>query len=163
MVAILPLSQDSKQPIVHQLLSELNNLHCLMLSEKPELKRGMCLPRHEQGLSKLDFVSASHTGRMATLLGLSEQVLYLSLPTQTALKASVDSIAEKLGDMMLTKQDALIIDIFSSSCLIGSDEMGMLVAPFQSELGNYHMPGCLEIAPEEVLQRCLSWRLRGGP
>ena len=96
MVAILPLSQDSKQQIVHQLLSELNNLHCLMLSEKPELKRGVCLPRRKHGLSKLVFVSASHTGRMATLLGLSEQVLYLSLPTQTTLKASGDSIGRKI-------------------------------------------------------------------
>ena len=51
---------------------------------------------------------------MATLLGLGEQVLYLSLPTQTALKASVDNIAEKLSDMSLTKHDALILDTFSS-------------------------------------------------
>ena len=36
---------------------------------------------------------------MATLLGLGKQILYLSLPTQTMLKASVDSIAKKLGDM----------------------------------------------------------------
>ena len=105
---------------------------------------------------------------MATLLGLSEQVLFLPLPTQTMLKASVDSIAEKLGDMMLTKQDALVVDIFSSSCLMGSDEMGMPVAPFQSELGKYLIPGCLEIAPEGVLKRRFSavdqsWRPRGTP
>ena len=69
-VAILPLSQESEEQIVHQLLSELNNLHCLTLSEKPELKRCVCLPTPEHGLSKLVFVGASHTGRMATLLGL---------------------------------------------------------------------------------------------
>ena len=155
-VAILPLSQESEEQIVHQLLSELNRLHCLTLSEKPELKRGMCLPTREHGLSKLVFVGASHTGRMATLLGLGEQVLYLSLPTQTALKASVDNIAEKLSDMSLTKHDALILDIFSSSCLMGSDEMGMPVAPFQSEPGKYHIPGCLEIAPEGVLKKRFS-------
>ena len=93
---------------------------------------------------------------MATLLGLGEQVLYFSLPTQMALKASVDSIARKLDDMMLTKRDALIVDIFSSSCLMGSDETGMPVAPFQSEPGKYHIPGCLEIAPEGVLKRRFS-------
>ena len=65
----------------------------------------------------------------------------------------MDSIAKKLGDMVLTRQDALIVDIFSSSCLMGSDKMGMPVAPFQSEPGKYHIPGCLEIAPEGILKR----------
>ena len=60
-VAVLPLSQDSEQQIVHQLLSELNNLHC---HEKPELKRGVCLPLREHGLSRLVFVGESHTGRI---------------------------------------------------------------------------------------------------
>lgn len=74
----------------------------------------MCLPTREQGLSRLVFIGASHTGRMAALLGLGEQVLYLSLPIQTELKASVDNMAEKLSDMPLTNHDALILDTFSS-------------------------------------------------
>ena len=48
------------------------------------------------------------------MLGLGEQVLHLSLPIQTELKASVDNMAEKLSDMSLTKHDALILDTFSS-------------------------------------------------
>ena len=59
---IKPMSQVSEQLIVHQLLSELNALHCMKLSEKPELK-----------LSRLIFVGASHAGKMATLLGSSDQ------------------------------------------------------------------------------------------
>ena len=53
--------------------------------------------------------------------------------------------------MQLTKQDALIIDIFSSSILMGSGEMGM--PAFQSEPGRYHISGCLEIAPEGFLKK----------
>ena len=87
--ALLPLSQESEQLIVHQLISELNTLHCLNLSEKPELKSGVCFPACEHGLSRLVFGGASHTGKMATLLGLSDQVLYLPLPAQTAPKSSV--------------------------------------------------------------------------
>ena len=71
-------------------------------------------PVQKQGLSGLVFIGASHTGRMAALLGLGEQVLYLSLPIQTELKASVDNMAEKLSDMPLTNHDALILDTFSS-------------------------------------------------
>ena len=48
------------------------------------------------------------------MLGLGEQVLHLSLPIQTELKASVDNMAKKLSDMSLTKHDALILDTFSS-------------------------------------------------
>ena len=137
------MSQVSEQLIVHQLLSELNALHCMKLSEKPELKRGVCLPTPENGLSRLIFVGASHAGKMATLLGSSDQVLYLSLPTQTAPKASVDGIVNKLKSLTLTKQDAIIVDIFSSSVLMGSDEMGMPVPAFQTEPGRFLISGCL--------------------
>ena len=136
------MSQVSEQLIVHQLLSELNALHCMKLSEKPELK-----------LSRLIFVGASHAGKMATLLGSSDQVLYLSLPAQTAPKAILDAIVNKLKSLTLSKQDAIIVDIFSSTVLMGSDEMGMPVPAFQTEPGRYHISGCLEIAPEGVLKK----------
>ena len=83
---ILPLSQEREQTIVCQLITELKSLHCLKLSEKPDLKRGMCLPTLEHGLRKLVLLGASHASKMATLLGLDDQVSYLSLPAQTAPK-----------------------------------------------------------------------------
>ena len=147
------MSQVSEQLIVHQLLSELNALHCMKLSEKPELKRGVCLPTPENGLSRLIFVGASHAGKMATLLGSSDQVLYLSLPAQTTPKAILDAIVDKLKSLTLSKQDAIIVNIFSSTVLMGSDEMGMPVPAFQMEPGRYHITGCLEIAPEGVLKK----------
>ena len=55
--------------------------------------------------------------------------------------------------MSLSKQDAVIVDIFSSTALMGSDEMGMPVPAFQTEPGRYHITGCLEIAPEGVLKK----------
>ena len=85
--------------------------------------------------------------------GSSDQVIYLSLPTQTAPKATVDGIVDKLHSMSLSKQDAIIVDIFSSTALMGSDEMGMPVPAFQTEPGRYHITGCLEIAPEGVLKK----------
>ena len=133
----------------------LNSLLCLNLCEKPELKCSVGFQTHEHGLSRLVFVGASHAGKMATLLGLIDQVVYLSLPAQTAPKPSVESIAEKLLNMQLTKQEALIVVIFSSSILMGSDKMGMPVPAFQLEPGRYHISGCLEIAPEGFLKKCL--------
>ena len=121
----------------------LNSLLCLNLCEKPELKCSVGFQTHEHGLSRLVFVGASHAGKMATLLGLIDQVVYLSLPAQTAPKPSVEGIAEKLLNMQLTKQEALIVVIFSSSILMGSDKMGMPVPAFQLEPGRYHISGCL--------------------
>ena len=39
---------------------------------------------------------------------------------------------------------------------MGLDETGMPVAAVQSEPGKYHIPGCLEIAPERVLKKRFS-------
>ena len=39
---------------------------------------------------------------------------------------------------------------------MGSDEMGMPVPAFQTEPGQYHISGCLEIAPEGVLKKHFS-------
>ena len=72
----------------------------------PDLERRVCLPTRGHGLSRLVLVGVSHTAKMAAVLGPSEQVAYLPLPTQTAPKASVDSIVKKLLSMKLTKQDA---------------------------------------------------------
>ena len=72
----------------------------------PDLERSVCLPTRGHGLSRLVLVGMSHTAKMAAVLGPSEQVAYLPLPTQTAPKASVDSIVKKLLSMKLTKQDA---------------------------------------------------------
>ena len=47
--AILPLSQESKQQIVHKLM--LNSLLCLNLCEKPELCLCRCAPRWQNGNS----------------------------------------------------------------------------------------------------------------
>ena len=129
---ILPLSKESEQTIACQLIADadLNSLHCLKLSDKPDLKCAMCLPTREHGLRKLVLVVVSHSSKMATPLGLDDQVSYLSLPAQTAQKACVDNIVAKLLELELTNKDVLILDIFSSTVLMGSDEMGMPVPAF---------------------------------
>ena len=65
----------------------------------------------------------------------------------------MDGIVNKLKSLTLSKQDAIIVDIFSSTVLMGSEEMGMPVPAFQTEPGRYHITGCLKIAPEVVLKK----------
>ena len=80
---------------------------------------------------------------MATLLGLDDQVVYLSLPAQTAPKACVDNIVAKLLELELTNKDVLFLDIFSSTVLMGVGRDGDAVPAFQTEPGRYHISGCL--------------------
>ena len=105
-------ASTAEQLIVHQLVSELNALHCMKLSEKPELKCGVCLPTREHGLSRLILVGPSHVGKLANLLGPSDQVLYLALLAQTLSKASVDGIAEKLSSLNLPNRTLLSLTSF---------------------------------------------------
>ena len=78
----------------------------------------MCLPTCEHGLRKLVLVGASHTSKMATLLGLDDQVSYLSLPSQTAPKACVDNIVAKLLELELTNKDPLVMSNLSDSLTV---------------------------------------------
>ena len=66
---------------------------------------------------------------------------------------SVATVTLKVAELGLGKKDILIIDIFSSAVYMGSDEMGMPVAAFQSEPGKYHISGHLEAAPYAMLKR----------
>ena len=132
-------SADSKKIVIHKLVSELNSLHCLGLGEKPNLARGVCLPTREHGSSRLVLFGASHTAKIAALIRPSELVTYLPLPAQTLPPGSVAAVNLKVAELGLGKKDILIIDIFSSAVYMGSDEMGMPVAAFQSEPVKYYI------------------------
>ena len=103
--------------------------------------------------SRLVLIGASHTAKIAALIRPSEQVTYLPLPAQTMPPGRVAAVTLKVAELGLGRKDILIIDIFSSAVYMGSDEMGMPVAAFQSEPWKYHISGYLETAPYAMLKR----------
>ena len=92
----------------------------------------VCFPTRELGSSRLVLVGASNTAKIAALIRPSEQVTYLPLPAQTLPAGSVADVALKVVELAQGKKYIIIIDIFSSAVYMGSDEMGMPVAAFQS-------------------------------
>ena len=106
----------------------------------------VCFPTRELGSSRLVLVGASNTAKIAALIRPSEQVTYLPLPAQTLPAGSVADVALKVVELAQGKKYIIIIDIFSSAVHMGSDEMGMPVAAFQSEPGKFHISVYLDTA-----------------
>jgi hypothetical protein len=48
--------------------------------------------------------------------------------------------------------DIIVVDVFSNSCIKGSDADGNLIPPFKDHgTGKWHVPGDLVAAPKPVL------------
>ena len=50
----------------------------------------------------------------------------------------------------------VVLDLYSNTIYMGSDEFGMPVPAFKSLTGTYHMTGCVETAPEAFLRKRFS-------
>ena len=154
--SIAPLSLSSEIGITASLVAELNTLHCLNLSEEPEIKRDSGLPTAGLGGCKLVMLGGSHTSKIAALTRHSGTTEYIQLPGQLLSTESVVNLDEKIASLNLGEGDILYLDLYSNSIYMGSDEFGMPVPAFKSPSGSYHMTGCLETAPEAFLRKRFS-------
>ena len=153
---IAPLSAATESVIIESLISELNSLHCLNLSEKPEVKRDSGLPKAGLGGCKLVMMGGSHTAKIAALTRHSGTTEYIQLPGQLLSAEFVGNLEEKVGLLNLGEGDILYMDLYSNTIYMGSDEFGMPVPAFKSLTGTYHMAGCVETAPEAFLRKRFS-------
>ena len=78
--SIVPVSFATEREITASLVSELNNLHSLNLTEQPEVKRDSSLPTPGLGGCKLVMVGASHTAKIMALTRHSGTTEYIPLP-----------------------------------------------------------------------------------
>ena len=98
---IAPVSLETECEITASLVSELNNLHCLNLTEQPEIKRDSGLPTAGLGGCKLVMVVASPTAKIAALNRHSGTTEYILLPGQLLSAESVSSLKEKISSINL--------------------------------------------------------------
>ena len=150
------MSLATEVVITESLIAELNSLHCLNLSEKPEVKRDSGLPKTGLGGCKLVMLGGSHTTKIAALTRHSGTTEYIQLPGQLLSTEFVGNIEEKVGLLNLGEGDILYMDLYSNTIYMGSDEFGMPVPAFKSLAGTYHMTGCVETAPEAFLRKRFS-------
>ena len=154
--SIAPVSIATEREITASLVSKLNNLHCLNLTEQLEIKRDSGLLTAGLGGCKLVMVGASHTAKIAALTRHSGTTEYIPLPGQLLSAESISSLEDKLTALSLGEGDILYLDLYSNTVYMGSDEFGMPVPAFKTSSGSDHMSRCLETALEAFLRKSFS-------
>ena len=66
----------------------------------------------------------------------------LSTPGWAPTRENLGSAASFVSDLSLTKDDLVILDLWSNQSYMGSDELGLPAAPYKSAAdGKYHIRG----------------------
>jgi hypothetical protein len=73
------------------------------------------------------------------------------LPHWTPTETTTASLTKKLHELKLKKEDCVVLDLFSNSVYMGTDNRGLPNPPFQDEEGGYHIEGQLDVAPMKAL------------
>jgi hypothetical protein len=82
---------------------------------------------------------------------------YISLayPGFRPTREGIDSVAEKLGSLVITENYTVILDLVSNVAFMGTDKDGLPTASIKGGDGKYHVPGVLTTAPPTTLKKNL--------
>ena len=79
------------------------------------------------------------------------------MPGWTPTKENLASCTEAVAKARLNTSDTIVIDLWSNSTLLGTDDMGFPKKPVKSTLdGKNHITGKLQAAPGTVFEKILS-------
>ena len=88
------------------------------------------------------------------LAAVGSEVHDLSVPGWVASKENIKKVADELKDLGLAGDDCVVVDLWSNSTYLGSDENGYPIRPTKSATdGRYHVVGDLQVAHKGVFQR----------
>jgi hypothetical protein len=148
--------EHSERMVVEAMLGEVNDFFGLGLDISPNLDRSAD-PGASPDKGRVVFVGSSHMVRVAReMRKAGSEVVDLSVPGWVPNKDSITLLASKLARLNLTSEDCVVMDIWSNSVYLGSDENGYPVKPQRSESdGKYHIVGDLQVAHKGVFQRIL--------
>jgi hypothetical protein len=136
------------------MLTELNDVYGLALDTNPDVSRE---PSHStgNGLTRLICVGASHMARVSEAAAAAgSDSLYVGYPGWVAAKESLADVARKLASLGPNENDTVLIDLFSNSAFMGTDDSGL---PCRAVRGTsdsrYHLVGGLQTAPRSVFEK----------
>ena len=145
---INPVTPLQEKKIVHAMLSELNSVYGLTLDCDPDLSREP-LPPASLDESRTVLIGASHMSRVASALIVEgEDVSNLATPGWIPSKSNLKTAADFCESLKLEKGDRVVIDIWSNTAYMGSDEHGLPHKAFKESDGKYHIKGSLQAAPQ---------------
>ena len=155
--SVPPLCEKSEGTILKSLLGEINAAFGHSLDLDPDISRSNTPP---PGLdnSRLVVIGASHMTRVANALIMDgeEEVYNLSTPGWKPNKENLEKAAEYCTGLKLSNSDTVILDLWSNSAFMGTDEIGLPSVPYKCNLdGRYHVLGALQAAPRPLLQKIL--------
>ena len=138
------------------MMKELNEEYGLNLDTCPDLSRTSG-PAAVHSKGKAVIVGASHMRRAAVaLIATRTDVTDLSSPGWTPTKENLQNVSEFLSRNGIGQGDCLIIDLWSNSAFLGTDELGFPKLPLRSaEDRRYHILGKLQTALATVFVRIL--------
>ena len=153
---IPPLTLEAEQTIVSALLHELNEEFGLGLSTDPDHSRTLD-PDTAHDTGRTVFIGASHMRRVAAALGAAGgSVVNVCPPGWSPTKENLLAAAERVSELRLCVGDTLILDIWSNSAFLGTDDMGFPKKPEKSNTdGRFHVVGSLQAAPTAVYERLI--------
>ena len=153
--AIDPLNEQDEARIVTSLLKEVSGLLSLKLDLSPVFARGGASPASGPSKIRLAFLGASHTQRLSALAAAGGVFNDILLPRWVPDETNVKRVTDALENLSLGEDDIMIVDLFSNTAFMGTDERGIPMLPEKGEDGRFHIMGNLEVAPPSLLKRTM--------
>jgi hypothetical protein len=144
------LDPECEEAALRKLAAALNQHYCLGLDEEVTTQRGA--GASSSGTTgRVAIIGASHARKYAASDALRTCNVVKDLPHWTPTELHTAATCKKLKDLKLGKDDCVILDLFSNSTYMGTDNRGLPNLPFQDEEGRYHIEGQLDVAPLRAL------------
>jgi hypothetical protein len=150
---IPPLSVAQVKLIMGQLILDLNKYYCLNLDANYNPMRGAGASSQGAEQARVALIGASHAAKVSALAAARHKGFIPNLPRWTPDQQVCNAIIDKLKDLKLGPADYLVLDIFSNTVYMGSNEEGLPTPAFRDDEGKYHVPGYMDVAPTAALRR----------
>jgi hypothetical protein len=154
--AVSPFDESEESALVCCLIGEISGLLSLKLDNSPSFARGGAAPPCEHAIIRAAYVGASHVSRMLAPATASDVTEDIQLPRWASDSDTVSLITEKVTELKLTANDALVLDIFSNMAFMGTDPDGLPARPHRGMDGRFHITGHLEGATTILLKTNLA-------
>jgi hypothetical protein len=151
---IPPFSQSSEKEIIEAILGEISDTYGIKLDLTPDLRRDLD-PAGGTEKGRMVLIGASHMHRAAPALrALGESVIDHSVRGWTSTPPGIKNLTEVLQSEGLRSGDCVVLDLWSNSSFVGSDECGYPVKPVRdAQDGKYHILGDLQTAPRAAIKK----------
>ena len=103
-------------------------------------------------------MGASHVAGLSEVAATAgSDTVYVGIPGWVATKDNLADAARKLGSLVPTEKDVIVIDLFSNSAYMGTDDSGLPCCAVKSFSDSwYHVVLDLQATPKSVFEKIIS-------